>query len=232
MAAGQWRYGVDMVFVVEDDTGIKKLLLVALAGNGYEVEGFSSGEELFPALEKKKPELILLDVMLPGKNGIDILSDLKKEIRYKDIPVIMVTAKDSEYDKILGFDTGADDYISKPFSMLELLSRVKAVLRRSGKKSSDSISIGGIVLSKSSHSVSVDNTPVSLSYKEFELLSALMENSGMVLSREVLLDKVWGYSSDSETRTIDVHIRHLREKLGEKGELIETIKGVGYKMQG
>ncbi len=221
-----------MIYVVEDDPGIRKLLMIALSGNGYEVDGFSSGEDMLVALRSKNPELILLDIMLPGKDGVAILNEIRSSKDYASIPVIMVTAKDSEYDKVLGFECGADDYISKPFSMLELLSRVKAVLRRAGKKDSDSTAIDGIVLSKSSHTVTVDGTSIALSLKEFELLRILMENAGSVLSRELILDKVWGYSSDMETRTIDVHIRHLREKLGEKGNMIETVKGVGYKIQG
>jgi len=221
-----------MIYVVEDDPGIRKLLMIALSGNGYEVDGFSSGEDMLVALRSKNPELILLDIMLPGKDGVAILNEIRSSKDYASIPVIMVTAKDSEYDKVLGFECGADDYISKPFSMLELLSRVKAVLRRAGKKDSDSIAIDGIVLSKSSHTVTVDGTSIALSLKEFELLRILMENAGSVLSRELILDKVWGYSSDMETRTIDVQIRHLREKLGEKGNMIETVKGVGYKIQG
>lgn len=221
-----------MIYIVEDDAGIKKLLSVALAGNGYAVRGFTTAEELFAALKAESADLILLDVMLPGKDGITILSELRSDSRYSDIPVIMVTAKDSEYDKVLGFECGADDYISKPFSMLELLSRVKAVLRRTGKKENDTITINGISLSASSHTVFIEGRAISLSFKEFELLRTLMENAGTVMSRERLLDKIWGYSSDSETRTIDVHIRHLREKLGNNGDVIETVKGIGYKIQG
>lgn len=221
-----------MIYIVEDDAGIKKLLSVALSGNGYSVRGFTTAEELFAALKAESADLILLDVMLPGKDGITILSELRSDSRYSDIPVIMVTAKDSEYDKVLGFESGADDYISKPFSMLELLSRVKAVLRRTGKKENDTITINGISLSASSHTVFIEGREISLSFKEFELLRTLMENAGTVMSRERLLDKIWGYSSDSETRTIDVHIRHLREKLGNNGDVIETVKGIGYKIQG
>lgn len=219
-----------MIYIVEDDSGIRKLLMVALSGNGYETKGFSSGEELFEAIALEMPDLVLLDIMLPGKDGIEILSQLRSERTTSSIPVIMVTAKDSEYDKVLGFDSGADDYIAKPFSMLELLGRVKAVLRRTQKADSSDITINGITLSVTAHTVTVNGENIALSFKEFELLRVLMENAGTVLSRDVLLVKVWGYSSESETRTIDVHIRHLREKLGEKGNMIETVKGIGYKM--
>lgn len=222
-----------MIYIVEDDSGIRKLLMVALSGNGYQVQGFVTGEEFFDALSEEKPELVLLDIMLPGgMDGIEILSKLRENSNTSDIPVIMLTAKDSEYDKVLGFEQGADDYISKPFSMLELLGRVKAVLRRTAKTGNSNLSINGITLSVSAHTVTVDGVEITLSFKEFELLRVLMENAGNVLSRDILLVKVWGYSSESETRTIDVHIRHLREKLGEKGNMIETVKGVGYKMQG
>ena len=220
-----------MIYIVEDDQGIRKLLSVALRSSGYDVKDFPSSEGLFEALKENSADLILLDVMLPGKDGIAILKELREDKGYSSIPVIMVTAKDSEYDKVLGLESGADDYIAKPFSMLELLSRVKAVLRRTSKKESDTIYIGGIELSKSSHIVRVNGEAITLSLKEFELLRVLMENAGSVLSREILLDRVWGYSSDSETRTIDVHIRHLREKLSSKCDMIETIKGVGYKFQ-
>ncbi len=219
-----------MIYVVEDDSGIRKLLMIALSSNGYEVDGFSSGEDFLSSFDIKEAELVLLDIMLPGKDGIEVLTKLRERKETKSIPVIMVTAKDTEYDKVLGFESGADDYISKPFSMLELLSRVKAVLRRTSKKESDVLSINGIELSSNAHTVFVDGYEVSLSFKEFELLRVLMENVGTVLSRDILLDRIWGYSSASETRTIDVHIRHLREKLGAKGDLIETVKGVGYKM--
>ena len=221
-----------MIYVVEDDPGIRKLLLIALKANGYESEGFESSSELYKKVYNENVDLILLDIMLPGQSGLEILSTLKSKEKTANIPVIMVTAKDSEYDKVLGLESGADDYIAKPFSTLELLSRVKAVLRRTKKDEKSSLSVSGITMDINAHSVKAGDEEIGLSYKEFELLRILMENAGNVLSREVLLDRVWGYSPDSETRTVDVHIRHLREKLGSFGDRIETIKGIGYKMQG
>lgn len=219
-----------MIYIVEDDPGIRKLLSVALEGNGYETKSFEDGENVAAEAKKDKPELMLLDIMIPKKDGLEILSEIRGDSSTSSIPVIMVTAKDSEYDKVIGFEKGADDYISKPFSMLELLSRVKAVLRRS-LKASDSFVCGDITLSESEHVVRVKGEEVALTLKEFDLLKHLMENRGCVLSRDTLLSTVWGYEYPGETRTVDVHIRHLREKLGESGNVIETIKGVGYKIK-
>ena len=219
-----------MIYIVEDDSGIRKLLSVALEGNGFAIKTFESGLDVFEEAQKDMPELILLDIMLPGKDGLEVLSEIRGDKATESIPVIMVTAKDSEYDKVVGFEKGADDYISKPFSMLELISRVKAVLRRSNK-SSDVYKCGAITLSASQHVVAVDGNEIVLTLKEFDLLKSLIENQGCVLTRESLLSTVWGYEYPGETRTVDVHIRHLREKLGNAGNIIETIKGVGYKIK-
>lgn len=220
-----------MIYIVEDDPGIRKLLSVALEGNGYKVKTFSTGGSVVSSAVIDRPELVLLDVMLPEKDGFQILSELRAADGISGVPVIMVTAKSSEYDKVEGFDKGADDYISKPFSMLELLSRVKAVLRRSSPSPS-LLRCGDIELSDTAHTVVVNGKEIQLTLKEFELLKSLMENRGNVLSRDVLLSTVWGYEYPGETRTVDVHIRHLREKLGEPGNMIETVKGVGYKIRG
>lgn len=220
-----------MIYIVEDDSGIRKLLSVALEGNGFTTKAFGSGLNVFGEAKKDMPELVLLDIMLPGKDGLEVLSEIRNDKATESLPVIMVTAKDSEYDKVVGFEKGADDYISKPFSMLELISRVKAVLRRSNK-SSDIYRCGDITLSDSQHVVTVDGKEIVLTLKEFDLLKSLIENQGCVLTRESLLSTVWGYEYPGETRTVDVHIRHLREKLGDAGNIIETIKGVGYKIKG
>ncbi len=222
-----------MIYLVEDDPSIRKLVSYALKGAGYEVESFESAEEMNAAAGKQNPELYLLDIMLPGKSGLEILSEIRSSSVLRDIPVIMLTAKGTEYDKVLGLDSGADDYISKPFGMMELLSRIKAVLRRAERqKQRDDISWGGISISPSSHTVRVNGSKAELTLKEFNLLLYLMENEGIVLDRDSILNTVWGYSFDGENRTVDVHIRHLREKLGDEGLRIETVKGVGYRFRG
>ena len=178
--------------------------------------------------------MFLLDIMLPGQDGISILKGLRQSFETKKIPVIMLTAKGTEYDKVIGLDSGADDYISKPFGMMELISRIKAVLRRAGIAKDDDcvFSYGDIVINTKAHSVTVNSKPVELTLKEFELLTLLIKNAGMVLTRDMLLENIWGYDFDGETRTVDVHIRTLRQKLGKSGELIETVRGVGYKTGG
>lgn len=222
-----------MIYLVEDDPSIRKLVSYALKGAGYEVESFESAEEMNATAGKQNPELYLLDIMLPGKSGLEILSEIRSSSVLRDIPVIMLTAKGTEYDKVLGLDSGADDYISKPFGMMELLSRIKAVLRRAERqKQRDDISWGGISISPSSHTVRVNGSKAELTLKEFNLLLYLMENEGIVLDRDSILNTVWGYSFDGENRTVDVHIRHLREKLGDEGLRIETVKGVGYRFRG
>ncbi len=222
-----------MIYLVEDDPSIRKLVSYALSGSGYEVESFESGEEMKAKAGKTKPELYLLDIMLPGASGLEILSAIRADSSLRDIPVIMLTAKGTEYDKVLGLDSGADDYIAKPFGMMELLSRIRAVLRRSERqKQKDDITWGGITISPSSHTVKVNGVKAELTLKEFNLLLYLMDNEGIVLDRDSILNTVWGYSFDGENRTVDVHIRHLREKLGDEGLRIETVKGVGYRFRG
>lgn len=185
------------------------------------------------ALASETPELVLLDIMLPGEDGLEILKKLKNSSKTKDIPVIMVTAKGSEYDKVVGLDSGADDYVTKPFGMMELISRIKAVLRRSGKQQDKTkLSVGEICLDTKKHEVKVDGESVVLTLKEFELLEKLMRNQGIVLTRDQLLTEIWGYDFDGETRTVDVHIRTLRQKLGEQGSLVKTVRGVGYRIGG
>ena len=233
-----------MIFCVEDDDNIRELVIYTLETTGLEARGFADGTAFMEALAFDTPELVLLDIMLPGEDGLEILKKLKNSSKTKDIPVIMVTAKGSEYDKVVGLDSGADDYVTKPFGMMELISRIKAVLRRSGKQQDKTkLSVGGISLDTKKHEVKVDGEQVVLTLKEFELLEKLMrnqgivltrdqENKGIVLTRDRLLGHVWGYDFDGETRTVDVHIRTLRQKLGEQGSLVKTVRGVGYRIGG
>lgn len=221
-----------MIYCVEDERNIRELIVYTLVSTGFEAKGFVDGKELFKALEDELPRLILLDVMLPNEDGIQILKKLKNSSDTRNIPVIMVTAKGAEYDKVIGLDSGADDYITKPFGMMEFVSRVKAVLRRSKAEDiKNELSVGSIRINIDRHSVYADNALVTLTLKEFELLKYLMENSGIVLTRDKLLGHIWGYDFDGETRTVDVHIRTLRQKLGSAGNLIETVRGVGYSIK-
>lgn len=223
-----------MIYCVEDDAGIRELVVYSLENTETSAQGFESGDELFDALKSGAvPELILLDIMLPGEDGISILKRLRKNPETANIPIIMLTAKNSEYDKVIGLDSGADDYVTKPFGIMELISRIKAVLRRSGNVPADASEVykaGDVVLDTKKHTVTSGGRDISLTYKEFELLRLLMKNNGSVITRDVLLERVWGYDFDGETRTIDVHIRTLRQKLGESGDIIKTIRGVGYKI--
>jgi len=222
-----------MIYCVEDDRSIRELIIYALKSNGYEAVGFDKAEPFYKELENKLPDLVLLDIMLPGEDGIEILKKLKASPKLRNIPVIILTAKSAEYDKVLGLDSGADDYITKPFGIMEFLSRVKAVLRRSGNVSNPSeLSVGRLTMYIDKHVVIADGKEVALTFKEFELLKYLMENTGIVLTRDKLLEEVWGYEYKGETRTLDVHIRTLRRKLGEAGSVIETVRGVGYKIGG
>ena len=199
----------------------------------YQVVIANDGEQAVELFNREQPDLVLLDIMLPGEDGLEILKKLKNSSKTKDIPVIMVTAKGSEYDKVVGLDSGADDYVTKPFGMMELISRIKAVLRRSGKQQDKTkLSVGGISLDTKKHEVKVDGEQVVLTLKEFELLEKLMRNQGIVLTRDQLLTEIWGYDFDGETRTVDVHIRTLRQKLGEQGSLVKTVRGVGYRIGG
>lgn len=222
-----------MIFCVEDDDNIRELVIYTLETTGLEARGFADGTAFMEALAFDTPEFVLLDIMLPGEDGLEILKKLKNSSKTKDIPVIMVTAKGSEYDKVVGLDSGADDYVTKPFGMMELISRIKAVLRRSGKQQDKTkLSVGGISLDTKKHEVKVDGEQVVLTLKEFELLEKLMRNQGIVLTRDQLLTEIWGYDFDGETRTVDVHIRTLRQKLGEQGSLVKTVRGVGYRIGG
>lgn len=221
-----------MIYILEDDDNIRKLIKYSLTSKDYEVEDFSLPFDFWTAIEKNLPELVLLDIMLPQEDGISILKKLRANKRTSVIPVIMLTAKDSEYDIVTGLDAGADDYVTKPFGMMTLISRIKAVLRRyekqDGKKSY--LEIANIKIDQNKHTVFVDNQQLFLTIKEFDLLVLLVKNRGNVLSRQQLLEHIWDISSDIESRTVDVHIRTLRQKLGSAGELIETIRGLGYKI--
>lgn len=222
-----------MIFCVEDDNAIRDLMIYTLNASGFTSDGFSDGKAFFEALSVRTPELILLDIMLPGEDGISILKRLRSHSKTADIPVIMATAKGTEYDKVIGLDLGADDYLTKPFGMMEMVSRVKAVLRRAARKNSvHTLRIGGLELNPGEHTVSVFGNRVQLTLKEFELLRKFMDNPGLVFTRDQLLSSIWGADFIGETRTVDVHIGTLRTKLGDCGEYIQTVRGVGYRMEG
>lgn len=220
-----------MIFCVEDENGIRNLMLYTLNASGFDARGFQDAVEFWTALKDEKPQLILLDIMLPGEDGIMILKKLKADDSTADIPVIMASAKSTEYDKVLGLDLGADDYLGKPFGMMEMVSRVKSVLRRVTPKDTSITRIGIIAINPAGHSVSVNGTEVILTLKEYDLLNFFMNHHGIVFSREQLLEKVWGHDFLGETRTVDVHVGTLRTKLGAAGDYITTIRGVGYKME-
>lgn len=217
------------IYCVEDDQNIRELLIYALTSSGFEAKGFECSSLFFEELKKEKPNLILLDIMLPDKDGIEILRELRMNFGTEKIPVIMLTAKTSEIDKVKGLDLGADDYITKPFGILELISRIKAVLRRTDIPS-DILSYNDIQVDALSRKVTVGANEISLTYKEFELLFYLLKNKGIVLSREKLMNEVWGFDFEGESRTVDMHIKTLRQKLGESGSIIETVRNVGYKV--
>lgn len=221
-----------MIYCVEDEANIRDLILYALKNNNHEVRGFESGEALFEAMKKELPQLILLDIMLPGQDGFEILDRIRSDEMTSDIPVIMLTAKSSELDKIVGLDKGADDYVVKPFSVLELMARVKAVLRRAkpSGQNMDTIEIDGVEIDNRQRIVRIDGEEVNLTYKEFELLLYLFRNKNIVLNREKIMAQVWGYDFEGESRTVDVHIASLRHKLKDKAYLIETVRNIGYKV--
>lgn len=224
-----------MIYLVEDDESIRELLVYTLNGQGLVAEGFAYPSDFWHAMEKKIPDLVLLDIMLPEEDGLEILQKLRKKKETKNIPIAMLTAKGSEYDVVKGLDGGADDYIPKPFRMMELVSRVKALLRRSGQEQpqdDEEYVLGELYVSKKRHLVKVKGEEVTLTMKEFELLLLFLSNPGIVFSRAQLLDKIWGYQFDGESRTVDVHIRTLRQKLKEAGRYIETVRGIGYKVGG
>ncbi len=224
-----------MIYYVEDDTNIRDLVIYVLGQMEFEVKGFPDAECFYAALAGELPELIILDIMLPGEDGLSILSKLKNREDTADIPVIMLTAKGAEYDKVRGLDSGADDYIAKPFGMMEFVSRVKAVLRRSKRQAvpvetPKFMSISNVHMDLGQHIVRVDETEITLTLKEYQLLQCMMEEPGKVFTRDELLEKVWGYDSIGGTRTVDVHIQTLRQKLGSGADIILTIRGVGYKV--
>ena len=220
------------IFVVEDDKDIREIVVYALISAGFEAFGFETGEELLTALDAELPSLILLDIMLPLNDGLTILKRLRSTARTKHMPIIMLTAKNSEFDKVRGLDLGADDYISKPFGVMELIARVNAVLRRGGGKStrSEILEVSGIFLDHARRLVRVDGVPIKITFKEYELLYYLMCNAGLVLSRDKIIETVWGYDFEGESRTVDMHIKTLRQKLGSSGKLIKTVRNVGYKL--
>jgi two-component system alkaline phosphatase synthesis response regulator PhoP len=220
-----------MIYIVEDDVNIREIEGYALKNSGYDVVCFEQSTELYKALDKEIPKLILLDIMLPNEDGLSILAALRKDKRTKHIPIMMVTAKTSEMDKVKGLDLGADDYITKPFGIMELVSRVKALLRRAGGL--DSVSVleyQNVAMNVEKHSVTVDDNNCELTYKEFELLRYLLENQEIVLSRDRIMERVWGFDYEGETRTVDMHIKTLRQKLGAGGDMIKTVRNVGYKI--
>lgn len=218
-----------MIFFVEDDENIRELVIYALKAQNFIVKGFENKKELFNSIKIDKPKLILLDIMLKEDDGIDILKELKQDLFTMDIPVIMISAKSSEYDKVKCLDLGADDYITKPFGMMELISRVKALIRRSYKEDNKKVKIADMIIDIDKHSVEINDEKIDLTKKEFELLVYLIRNKGIVLSRNKILEKIWGYDYLGETRTVDVHIRTLRQKLGVYSKFINTVHGIGYK---
>ena len=222
-----------MIFCVEDDSNIRELVVYTLETTGFKARGFEDGREFLEALALETPELELMDIMLPGDDGLELLKKLKASPKTREIPVIMVTAKGAEYDKVKGLDLGADDYVTKPFGMMELVSRIKAVLRRTrrdAQEPQDIIAVGEIEINTKKHEVTAAGEVVNLTLKEYELLKRLMKNPNIVMTRDCLLEDIWGYDFDGETRTVDVHVRTLRQKLGPCGEKIETVRGVGYRM--
>lgn len=220
-----------MIYCLEDERNIRELIVYTLESSGFHAAGFSNSTDFFAAVTNEKPELILLDIMLPKESGLTVLQKLKDSMVTKDIPVIMVTARGSEFDKVTGLNMGADDYIAKPFGMMEFIARVRAVLRRGGiKENGNVLEYKSLVIHPEKHEVLADGTSVTLTLKEFELLKYLIENKDIVVTRNQILGHVWGYDFDGETRTVDVHVRTLRQKLGEAGNLIETVRGVGYRI--
>ena len=222
-----------MIYLLEDDDSIRKLVLYGLDSQGFQAKGFALPSEFWRAMDAEMPELVLLDIMLPEEDGLSILRKLRARPATKRLPIIMLTAKNSEYDRVIGLDHGADDFVSKPFSMLELIARIRAVLRRAEPaQASGDFSLGLLFVSPDRHEVKVGGKDVTLTNKEFELLCLLLRNKGIVLTRATLMDRVWGFDSERENRTLDVHIRTLRVKLGEAGSYIETVRGIGYKIGG
>lgn len=220
-----------MIYLLEDDNNIRNFVTYALNNSGLECEGFERPSQFWDAVSHKMPQLVLLDIMLPEEDGLSVLDKLRHRADTKNLPIMMLTAKSTEYDKVLGLDAGADDYVTKPFGTMELIARVKALLRRSKPASDDTVyEVGELSVCPAKHVVTVSGSEVTLTLKEFELLSFLMKHAGNVLNRDQILQEIWGYEFDGENRTVDVHIRTLRSKLGSCGELIETVRGVGYRI--
>ena len=220
-----------MIFYVEDDNSIREIVLYTLNSMGFEAQGFADGQSFLKALENQKPSLIMLDVMLPDYDGVELLKLIKRQAKTSDLPVIMATARSAEIEKIQALDLGADDYLAKPFSMMEMVARVKAVLRRYKKEDPKNLVAGTLTLDEGSHVVKDGDRIIELTYKEYELLALLLKHQGRVYSREQILDLIWGHDYDGENRTVDVHIRTLRSKLGDAANLIKTVRGVGYKLE-
>ncbi|MDR0889479.1 MAG: response regulator transcription factor [Oscillospiraceae bacterium] len=219
-----------MIYCVEDDDNLRNIVVYTLKNTGFDAQGFADASSLLSALERQLPTLLLLDIMLPGEDGLSVLRRLRENPKTQKLPIIMLTAKGSEYDKVTGLDLGADDYMTKPFGVMELVSRVKALLRR--VQSETPAQHAGIVLNEREHRITVNGAALQLTMKEFALLQLFLENPGMVFTRDLLLERVWGYDFEGETRTVDVHIQTLRGKLGEKARLIETVRGLGYRLGG
>ena len=224
---------MERIFLLEDDDSIRKLVIYALGSQGYEAQGFDRPSDFWKAMEGPQPALVLLDIMLPEEDGLSILQKLRASAATKRIPVIMLTAKNTEYDRVVGLDSGADDFISKPFGMMELVARVRAVLRRTEQKQeTEDYQVGELFVSPQRHVVRVAGEEVALTNKEFELLCLLLEHQGIAMTRDAIMDGVWGQEFSRENRTLDVHVRTLRTKLGPAGHYIETVRGVGYKIGG
>lgn len=222
-----------MIYLLEDDESIRSFVEYALNNSGLESRGFEKPSDFWKGIGEKIPSLVILDVMLPEEDGLEVLKKLRNRSETRKVPVIMLTAKDSEYDKVIGLDSGADDYVSKPFGMMELISRIKALIRRTADETKkDEYTVDGLYVCPSKHIVRANGNDVVLTYKEFELLCLLISNRGTVFNRDQILQRIWGFEFDGENRTVDVHIRTLRTKLGECGKLVETVRGIGYKIGG
>lgn len=228
-----------MIYFVEDDSSIRKLVLYSLTSSGLEAEGFAHPQDFWAAMEKKLPQVILLDIMLPQEDGISILKKLRADVRTRRIQVILLTAKGSEYDKVVGLDAGADDYVAKPFGMMELMARIRTALRRAENAAESAAdndkpiyTLGRLTVDTRRHLVLVNGESVTLTLKEFQMLCLLLEHQGSVFTRDQLLSSIWGYDFDGASRTVDVHVRTLRQKLGTAGDYVQTVRGVGYKIGG
>lgn len=221
---------MSLVYYVEDDASIRGAVLYALNSTGFEAEGFEDGESFFEAVSQQLPDIVLLDIMLPGIDGLEVLERLRADRKTADIPVILITAKGSEFEKVIGLDSGADDYVAKPFGVTELISRIKAVLRRVPRQdAAEQITVDGLTIDIRQHTVTIEGKEIDLTLKEFNLLHCLMRNEGRVFTRDELLGIVWGYDAETETRTVDVHIGTIRQKLGEYSSYIKTVRGLGYR---